>query len=127
MDATPKFIQPSVVIPAKALEKIVLKWPVLPRAVCELMPREMVEPIGNEHTLINMEGRRDALRENVGDVVVRVRAIVKFRTESSLPFLGGHLAARVRRMQQKAFKLQFPNAPDHRTRLERQIRLPLPS
>src|SRR5258708_29939838 len=106
-----KLVQRAAVIPAKALEEVVRKLPVLPRPVGQLVPREVIQTVRNKNTLIDVKRRGDSLREHIDDVIVGVRPVVEFRPERVLPLLGRNLASRIRRVQQEAFALHLPYAP----------------
>src|SRR6266403_1089860 len=68
------------------------------------MTGEMIYAVGNEHVLVNVKRRCDALRKDVGNVVIGVRAVVELGAEGTLPFLGGDLAERIWSMQKKSFE-----------------------
>ena len=66
-----------------------------------------------------MKGRCDALRKDIGNVVIGVRTIVELGAEGALPFLRGNVADRIWRMEKESFELQLANALQARSDLER--------
>ena len=72
-----------------------------------------------------MEGRRNALREHVNDVVVGVTAVVKLGAKGVLPLLCGNLAERIRCVKKKALELQFTHTCDGRPHLKGQVSIRL--
>src|SRR6266404_5442897 len=85
------------------------------------MTGEMIYAVGNEHVLVNVKGRCDALRKDVGNVVIGVRTIVELGAEGALPFLGRDLAECIWSMKQESFELQFANALNARSNLKCQV------
>src|SRR5262245_27785333 len=85
------------------------------------MAREVIQTVWNEHVRVQVKRRRYALREDIGDVVIRVPPVVELCPKRILPLLGLHDIVRVRRMQDEAFELQLTNALDLRPDLESQI------
>jgi len=59
-----------------------------------------------------LEGRSDALDEDVIEVIIGVGPIMKVRAKRGLPFLRLTDAMRIRRVKKESFKLQFANSGD---------------
>jgi hypothetical protein len=60
-----------------------------------------------KNVFVSIERSGEALRENVYDVVVRVRTVVEVGAESRLPFLCLHGPVSVRRVVDETLKVQF--------------------
>jgi hypothetical protein len=65
----------------------------------------MVDTVGNEHTLVNVKRRCDSLGKDVGDIIVRVGAVVELGAEGALPFLSGNFALSIRSVEDEALEL----------------------
>ena len=61
---------------AEAFKEIVGKAPILAGSVGQLVAGEVIHTIGNKHTLVDMERRRNWLCKQVDSVVVSVSAVV---------------------------------------------------
>jgi hypothetical protein len=72
----------------------------------------MVQARRNENVLVNIERRRDALDEDVIQVIIGVGPIIKVCAKRGLPFLRLTDAMRIRRIKEEGFKLQLANSGD---------------
>ena len=71
------------------------------------MTHKVINAVGNEHVLVDMEGRGQSLREHIDNIVIRVSTGLEVCTERVLPFLRGNLAAGMRRVKDKCLELQL--------------------
>jgi len=69
------------------------------------MTGEMIYAVGNEHVLVNVKGRCNALRKDIRNVVIGVRTIVELGAEGALPFLGRDLVECIWSMKKESFEL----------------------
>ncbi len=76
------------------------------------MAGKMVQTVRNKHVLVNVKGRCDSLSKHVGDIVVRITAVVELSAESALPLLCLHGVVSVWSMENEAFELQLAYATD---------------
>src|SRR5260370_29839345 len=85
------------------------------------MAGEVIEPVRNEHVLVNVKWRIDPLSEHVRNVIVGVGSIVEIRPERALPFLSGDFIARIGSVDNLSFELQLPHTSDLPSYLESPI------
>jgi len=95
----------AVIVGAKALKETQDPAAILSRAIRQLVPRPMIEAIGNNDVFVDVERRHDSLGEHVDDVVIGIGTIVEFGAERALPFLGLQDAMSIRGMKNKPSKL----------------------
>src|ERR1700745_3879458 len=108
----------SVVIASEALVEIERQTTILRRAVGQLMASPVVFANRNGDILVDVEGRDQALREDIDNVIVTVRTVVKVDSECVLPLLCLQHMVRVKSMKHEPFKLQFADGLDFRTNFE---------
>jgi len=63
------------------------------------------------NVLVNVKGRCDALRKDVGNVVIGVRTIVELGPEGALPFLGRDLAECIWGMKEGILRIGSSRTP----------------
>ena len=85
------------------------------------MTGEVIQTVGNKHTLVDVKGRGNPLREHVRDIVVGVGPVIEFRAERALPFLRGDFVARIGSMENETLELQLTDGRNLGPDLESQI------
>ena len=111
----------AVVVSSKPLEEAKDPAAILSRAIRQLVPRPMIEAIGNNDVFVNVERREDSLSEHIHDVVIGIGTIVEFGAERTLPFLGLQDAMSIRGMKNEALEVELPDATNLRPRLQSEI------
>ena len=72
----------------------------------------MVQAGRNEDVFVDIERRRDALDEDVVEVIIGVGPIMKVRAKRGLPLLRLTDTMRIRRVKEEGFKLQLADSGD---------------
>src|ERR1017187_4008785 len=78
----------------------------------------LIEPHWNIDVLIDVEGLRQALGEDINEVVIAVGAVVELDAKSGLPLLSLQHLLRVVGMKDESKKVQFAHSAEPGTRLQ---------
>src|SRR5947209_2993600 len=85
------------------------------------MAGEVIQPVRNEHVLVDGKWGIAPLGEHARKVIVGVGCIGEMGAERALAFLSGDFIARIGSVENLAFELQPAHTSDLRSYLESQI------